>query len=157
MSIETMTPLSSRSQIMALIHSKNTKPELLVRKALHTHGFRYRTHGKDLPGSPDVVLPKYKAVIQINGCFWHGHDCHIFRMPKTRADYWQQKITRNQARDEKNRKALLESGWRLMVVWECAVQGKCRLERETLISLIENWILVGNEFVEIRGEPPKKT
>ena len=142
----------TRSQLMATIHSKNTKPELLVRKALHAQGFRYRTHGKDLPGSPDIVLPKYKAAIQVNGCFWHGHDCHIFKMPKTRTEYWQQKISRNQARDERNRKALQESGWRLMVIWECAIQGKRKLDREVLVSLVENWVLVGNEFVEIRGD-----
>ncbi|MCW7556225.1 very short patch repair endonuclease [Endozoicomonas gorgoniicola] len=149
--MDTLLP-AVRSHVMAAIHSKNTKPELIVRKALHALGFRYRIHCKNLPGSPDLVLSKYKAVIQVNGCFWHGHDCHLFKMPKTRTEYWQQKISSNQARDEKNREALLESGWRLMVVWECAIQGKQRLNREVLVSLMENWVLVGNGFVEIRGD-----
>lgn len=141
----------SRSHVMSCIHSKNTKPELIVRKALHALGFRYRIHCKELPGSPDLVLPKYKAVIQINGCFWHGHNCHLYRPPKSKVDFWNQKITKNQTRDMSNKSHLINLGWRLMVVWECAIQGKTKLDTSVLISLIENWILVGNDFVELQG------
>ena len=143
---------SMRSHIMASIPSRNTKPELYVRKALHSLGFRYRLHVKRLPGSPDIVLPRYKAVIQVNGCFWHGHDCPANRPAKSNTEYWYQKISKNQARDERNRNALLKSGWRLLVIWECAIQGKQKLDRKVLISLVENWVLVGNELAEIRGD-----
>ena len=143
----------TRSQIMASIHSKDTKPEMAIRRGLHALGFRYRTHARDLPGSPDLVLPRYKAVIQINGCFWHGHEnCRLFKMPKTRVEYWQKKIERNRARDEKNQAALFDLGWRLMVVWECAIQGSRKLEIEKLLSLVESWILVGNDYIELRGD-----
>ena len=152
--VEQFDTQEARSYIMSCIHGKDTKPELLVRKALHARGYRFSVHSKKLPGSPDLVLAKYNAVIQVQGCFWHGHqDCYRYKPPKTRVEYWQQKIARNRARDERNKQALLVQGWRLMVVWECAILGKTMLNREILIELIENWILAGNDFVELRGNP----
>ena len=145
-------PNSNRHRIMASIPSKNTRPELSIRKELHALGFRYRTHVRDLPGTPDIVFPKYRAAIQVHGCFWHGHDCSLNRPAKSNIEYWSNKIKENQKRDNRNRKALLESGWRLMEIWECAIQGKQKLDREVLVSLIENWLLAGNELVEVRGE-----
>ncbi len=105
---------------MSLIRSENTKPEIQTRKALHRLGFRFRLHEKSLPGKPDIVLPKYKAAIQVRGCFWHGHNCKVGHLPASRTEYWTPKITRNAKRDEANDSLLRKSGWRVFVVWECA-------------------------------------
>lgn len=114
---------ATRSYNMSRIKSKNTKPELLVRKYLFKHGFRYRVNVKKLPGTPDVVLPKYKTVIFIHGCFWHGHDhCKYYVLPKTRTEWWKNKIEGNKQRDTKVREELRHMGWRTMVVWECQLK-----------------------------------
>ena len=110
---------TKRSQIMGRIRGKDTKLELRVRRALHRAGFRYRLHVRKLPGSPDIVLPKHKAVIFINGCFWHGHVCRGGKLPKTRRKFWKQKIERNRERDKENDKKLKVLGWRSMTLWEC--------------------------------------
>jgi DNA mismatch endonuclease, patch repair protein len=107
---------------MRAIRSKNTRPEIFVRKALHAAGFRYRLHSKNLPGKPDIVLPKYRIVIFVQGCFWHGHDCKYFKVPKTRAEFWGNKITENKSRDKINIDKLTESGWQVLLVWECATK-----------------------------------
>ncbi|MEJ0104371.1 MAG: DNA mismatch endonuclease Vsr [Bacteroidota bacterium] len=109
-----------RSYNMSQIKAKNTKPEILVRKFLHARGFRYKLHDKKLPGKPDLVLPKHKTVIFIHGCFWHGHDnCKYFVVPKTRTEWWVNKINTNKANDEKAIKALKKDGWKIINVWEC--------------------------------------
>lgn len=103
MNMVDIVDVSTRSRMMAGIKNRNTKPEILIRKLLHKKGFRFRLHVKDLPGKPDIVLPKYKALIFVNGCFWHGHiNCHLFKLPATRTEFWQAKITRNQANDCKS-------------------------------------------------------
>ena len=108
---------------MSRIRGKNTKPEMLVRKYLFAHGFRYRLHSKKLPGKPDIVLPKYKTVIFVHGCFWHGHqDCKYFVVPKTRTDWWLNKINGNKANDAKKEQALEQAGWKVLVVWECQLK-----------------------------------
>ena len=108
---------------MSRIRGKNTKPEMLVRKYLFANGFRYRLHSKNLPGKPDIVLPKYKTVIFVHGCFWHGHkDCKYFVVPKTRTDWWLNKINGNKANDAKKEQALEQAGWKVLVVWECALK-----------------------------------
>jgi DNA mismatch endonuclease (patch repair protein) len=107
---------------MSGIKGKNTSPELFVRKAMHARGFRFRIHVKDLPGKPDLVLPKYNAVIFIHGCFWHGHNCRYFKVPKTRPEFWINKIEKNKLRDSENIRNLLLSGWRVIVIWECAIR-----------------------------------
>ena len=112
---------TKRSLMMSGIRGKNTRPELLVRKALHAAGFRYRLHGRDLPGKPDMIFPKYSAVLFVHGCFWHGHDCPMFRLPSSRIEFWQTKIAGNLARDSLVATRLSESGWRIGVVWECAL------------------------------------
>ncbi len=110
----------TRSYNMSQIKGKNTKPEMLVRKFLYAHGFRYKLHDRTLPGKPDLVLPKYRTVIFIHGCFWHGHtNCKYFVVPKTRTEWWLQKITGNIANDKKAVKALKKEGWKIITVWEC--------------------------------------
>ena len=109
---------------MSRIRKTNTKPELKVRKHLFANGFRYRLYGRKLPGNPDVVLPKYKSVVFVNGCFWHAHEgCKLNRMPKTRQEYWVPKITGNVERDKRNTKELWKLGWKVFVVWECELKG----------------------------------
>lgn len=110
-----------RSYNMSRIRSKDTKPEMLVRQWLHANGFRFRIHRKDLPGKPDVVLPKFRAIVMVHGCFWHAHEGnHCFKVPSTRTDWWVEKLNRN--RDIVNQQALKEKGWRVFVIWECELK-----------------------------------
>lgn len=110
----------TRSYNMSRIKSKNTKPELLVRRYLHAHGFRYKLHDKLLPGKPDLVFPKYKTVVFIHGCFWHGHhNCKDYIVPKTNTEWWLKKIERNKSNHEKAELKLKELGWQVLVIWEC--------------------------------------
>ena len=113
-----------RSRNMSHIRSKDTKPEVAVRKYLFSKGFRYRKNVKTLPGCPDIVLPKYKTVIFVNGCFWHKHDCSRFVWPSSNEDYWREKITRNVKRDRENYEQLKNIGWNIYVVWECQLKKK---------------------------------
>ena len=115
---------ATRSRMMSGIRGKNTQPEILIRHGLHRLGFRYRLHGSKLPGRPDIVLPKFNAVILVHGCFWHGHDCRYFKLPTTRTGFWKEKIDGNRARDSRNLDSLLTAGWRVCIVWECAVRGR---------------------------------
>jgi DNA mismatch endonuclease (patch repair protein) len=121
---------ATRSRMMKGIGPANTRPELTVRKALHKAGFRFRLHCKDLPGKPDIVLPRYRSVIFVHGCFWHMHDCRYFKLPSTRRDFWTQKLGSNKERDERKRRLLEETGWHVLVVWECEIRdGKDWLSR----------------------------
>ena len=129
-----------RSKNMAAIRSKNTKPELIIRKALFAKGFRYKLHDKNLPGKPDLVFPKYNAVVFVHGCFWHGHKCHLFKWPSTRPEFWKTKINRNIEVDQKNFKQLKKEGWRIFVVWECALKGKKKKPLEQVINKLESWL-----------------
>lgn len=140
-----------RSRMMSGIRGTNTKPELLLRKGLHALGFRFRLHDRSLPGKPDIVLPRYNAVIFAHGCFWHGHDCHLFKLPSTRPEFWQAKIVRNRAVDERTEAALTELGWRQAVVWECALKGKTRLPLEDVIQSCAEWLRSDQPRLEIRG------
>jgi DNA mismatch endonuclease, patch repair protein len=116
--VDVMTP-AQRSAAMARIRSKDTKPELVVRRLLHSLGYRYRLHRSDLPGKPDLVFPRRRSVVFVNGCFWHGHGCKLSSSPKTRSDYWADKISGNRARDRRNIRRLRNDGWHVCVVWEC--------------------------------------
>lgn len=117
-----MTP-QQRHLCMSHIRSKDTKPEQLVRQALWHKGFRYRLHVKDLPGKPDIVLPKYKTAIFVNGCFWHGHKgCKDFVIPKSNTSFWLEKIGKNKNRDEQNITALISAGWKVITIWECELK-----------------------------------
>lgn len=140
-----------RSQMMAGIKGKNTKPEIAIRKALFALGLRYRIHDKRLPGKPDLVFPGRKAVIFIEGCFWHKHDCHLFKMPSSRQDFWQAKIEGNRQRDVRVRSELQALGWRHLTVWECALKGKTRLPFPAVVDRIRAWLESTESTGEIEG------
>lgn len=120
---------SERSALMARIRSKNTRPELVVRSLLHRCGYRFRLHRKDLPGRPDIVLPKHHKIILVHGCFWHGHTCQLASKPKSNKSYWSTKIRMNRARDERNMKALVGQGWKVLEIWECDIRKADELEQ----------------------------
>ncbi|WFM70983.1 very short patch repair endonuclease [Halomonas sp. CKK8] len=141
-----------RSKIMSSVKSKNTRPEIQVRKFLHSAGFRFRLHRKDLPGKPDIVLPKYNLVIFVNGCFWHQHPrCHFAsNIPKTRRKYWESKLQGNVERDKSSHEALLNIGWRVLVIWECGI----RLSFSYLDEVVD--IIKSTEsYVEWPSSPPR--
>lgn len=122
--------VEKRSQIMSKISGKETKPEVLVRKYLFAHGFRYRKNVKDLPGKPDIVLPKYKTVVFVNGCFWHGHkNCKRSTLPTSNTQFWEEKISKNIIRDSENTQKLLDMGYKVIVVWQCELTSKTREKR----------------------------
>ncbi|HEU4805167.1 MAG TPA: very short patch repair endonuclease [Nitrobacter sp.] len=116
-----------RSRLMSRIGQKDTGPELAVRSLLHRLGYRFRLHRRDLPGTPDIVLPRRRAVVFVHGCFWHGHACKRSGMPKSRTEYWGPKIDANRRRDAKNRRVLRSLGWRVVIVWECELKRPERL------------------------------
>lgn len=143
---------------MSRIRGRDTKPELFLRRELHARGLRFRLHRRDLPGKPDLVLPRYRVCIFVHGCFWHGHDCGLFRMPATRRDFWQQKITGTRARDRRSAEALLNADWRVLVLWECAMRGPARMSREAIVADSVGFILdpgnrsgVNRSLREIKG------
>lgn len=139
---------TKRSALMSRIRGKDTAPELLVRKQLWHAGFRYSLHSARLAGKPDIVLSKWNSVVFVHGCFWHRHaECPYFRLPKTRATFWDDKLARNRARDVADIAALASSGWRVAVVWECAVRTNRRLTGEMLMS----WLKCSSRSIELRG------
>ena len=140
----------TRSRMMSGIKGKNTKPEVSIRKALHARGFRYRMHVNDLPGKPDLVLPKYKAVVFVHGCFWHGHSCRYFKIPKTRTAFWIDKIQKNRDRDELQVNALLTSGWRVLLIWECAIRSAAKGRLPILMDQIVGWLDNGEKYMQIQ-------
>jgi DNA mismatch endonuclease (patch repair protein) len=144
---------------MAAIRSKNTKPEMLIRRGLHARGFRFRLHNKKLPGTPDIVLRRFHALIDIRGCFFHGHDCNLFRPPIQRRDYWEAKIEENRQRDQNNLVAQKSAGWRVAVIWECSMRGPSRIGIDAVIDTIENWLFSSEASLELQGfeRPPKAT
>ena len=135
---DVMTP-EQRSRCMAAIKGKDTKPEMIVRKYLFSRGLRFRVQVKKLQGTPDIVLPKYKIVVFVNGCFWHGHEgCKYFRLPKSNVEFWREKIERNIERDKESMKALFDLGWKVIRVWECELRNKAN--REAILNKIYNSI-----------------
>lgn len=135
--------------MMAGIRGKDTKPEMLVRKALHAAGYRYALHSKRLPGRPDIVMTKHNTVIFVHGCFWHGHDCRYFKLPKTRTEFWQDKIDTNRQRDEKAVTSLLQAGWRVCVIWECA-QRSGEWNSDRIVNTITDWLGSSEPRLELR-------
>ncbi len=115
---------ATRSRMMSGICGKDTKPEIIIRKGLHKSGFRFRLHDKTLPGKPDLVLKKYNAVIFINGCFWHGHDCPAGKLPETNKKFWEEKIAGNVERDKRNKAELEKLGWKVITIWQCELKNK---------------------------------
>lgn len=144
-----LTP-DQRRLNMSRVRAKDTRPEMTVRQLLHRLGFRYRLHRRDLPGRPDIVLPRYRAAIFVHGCFWHGHDCSLFRMPATRTEFWAAKIAANRRRDGDAVSGLRDAGWRSLLIWECALRGRGRLPAETLTDRITAFVVSSAAFGAIR-------
>lgn len=141
----------TRSQMMAAIKGKNTSPELVVRRYLHSRGFRYRLHRKELPGKPDLVFPKYRLVVFVHGCFWHRHEhCFYATSPATRKEFWRNKLDSNVARDRRQQAELIDSGWRVLVVWECGLKHKIQD-----IEIVENKIMDCEIIDEWPEFPPR--
>lgn len=138
----------TRSRMMSGIRGKDTRPELEIRHQLHGLGFRYRLHDKHLPGKPDLVLKKYHAVIFVHGCFWHRHNCRLFKWPKTRPEFWKNKINRNHENDQKTLQKLQSTGWRVCIVWECSTGGADKNVR-TISKDIANWLKGNKTMLEI--------
>jgi DNA mismatch endonuclease (patch repair protein) len=126
-----------RSELMSRIRSKDTKPEIAVRQLLHRLGYRFRLHRKDLPGRPDIVLPRHRKIILVHGCFWHGHTCRLASRPKSNSGYWSDKIVKNKERDTRNLHALREAGWTVLELWECDIRKFEGLE-ERLAEFMQN-------------------
>ncbi|WP_417764796.1 very short patch repair endonuclease [Shewanella chilikensis] len=143
---------AARSRMMSSIKGKNTKPEMTVRRLLHAAGFRYRLHRKDLPGKPDLLLPKYNLVIFVHGCFWHQHQgCHYAYTPASNSEKWKEKLEGNRQRDLAQQQQLLEMGWRVLVIWECGLK---HLEKE--IPEIISIILGHSAISEWPKRPPRE-
>lgn len=147
--MDTVSP-KKRSQMMAGIRHADTKPELLVRKALFSAGFRFRLHCRNLPGVPDIVLHKHRVAVFVNGCYWHRHDgCKYFKLPSTRVEFWKEKLNGNKQRDRQNSLALQSAGWRVLTIWECAVRDREILNK--LPQLFADWLKGENITGEITG------
>ncbi len=151
MAADTVTP-DVRSRMMAGIRGSNTKPEMAIRSELHRLGFRFRIHRRSLPGKPDLVFPKYRAVIFVHGCFWHGHGCHLFKWPKTRSEFWRQKIHSNIERDDRHLSALTNAGWRVATIWECALKGRMRLSPGVVAERCAAWLVSRESTMELGGD-----
>ena len=141
---DVLTPEQRRLN-MSRIRGTNTKPEKLLRSALHAEGLRFRLHRKDLPGRPDIVLPKYRAVIFVHGCFWHSHGCKYSVMPKTNREFWSKKLEKNKHRDEKCYSLLQSNGWRVLVVWECTIKN-FRSNAQHFVYSIISWLNSDSKF-----------
>jgi DNA mismatch endonuclease (patch repair protein) len=140
-----------RSRMMSGIRGKHTNPEMILRKGLHAIGFRYRLHAR-LPGRPDLVFPRLNAVLFVHGCFWHGHHCHLFKWPKSRDDFWRKKITSNALRDRQCIELLKAAGWRVGIVWECALKGRTRLPPMYVVQRCTSWLRSGKRTFELAGK-----
>lgn len=126
---------------MSRIRGRDTRPEMFIRRGLHACGFRYRLQDRKLPGRPDLIFPRYRAVIFVHGCFWHGHDCPLFKLPETRRDFWDAKISSNRSRDKRAEESLLEQGWRVATVWECSLKGINKLGGDEVIQQCRLFLL----------------
>lgn len=147
MSVVDVVSKEVRSRMMAGIRGANTRPEIQVRKYLHSQGLRFRLHGSRLPARPDIVLPRWSVAVLVHGCFWHGHDsCRYFRLPTTRQEFWREKIRANIYRDRKNVDELMRLGWRVAIIWECAL----REDAQSSLAHLDKFIRSGEEFVEIQ-------
>lgn len=140
-----------RRSNMSRICGKDTKPELTIRRGLHARGLRYRLHDRKLPGTPDLVFPGRRAVIFVHGCFWHGHDCHLHKMPATNSEFWNEKIERNRARDAVSTASLVADGWRVLTIWECALRGRGKRQELELFGEVQMWLTSDAAVSEISG------
>lgn len=142
--------IETRKRMMSGIKGKHTKIEIIVRKSLFARGFRYRINDRNLPGKPDMVLPKYNAVIFIHGCFWHKHCCSLFRLPTSNQEFWRAKIDGNVARDIKSVNQLTATGWKVAIVWECSLRGKKSPGIESVSNQLETWLNGCKNYIEIK-------
>lgn len=142
--------VATRSRMMRAVRSKDTEPEIRVRQLLHKRGLRFRLHDKSLPGKPDLVFPRFRGAVFVHGCFWHGHDCSLFKMPGTRLAFWCQKFNQNQARDGRVTTQLLSAGWRVAVVWECALKGRGRMAEAEMADTLAAWLSGEDATVVLR-------
>ena len=147
---DVLTPEQRRLN-MSRIKGLNTKPEIRLRQVLHAAGFRFRLHQRTLPGKPDLVLPKHNVCIFVHGCFWHGHNCPMFKLPSTRRDFWSQKIRGNQTRDVLATASLIELGWRVLTVWECSLRGPGRLEEQAILRYSAAFIQANDQSGMLTG------
>jgi DNA mismatch endonuclease, patch repair protein len=138
-----------RSRMMAGIKGRNTKPELLVRSGLHSRGVRFRLHRRDVTGVPDLLFPRYRAALFVHGCFWHQHDCHLFKWPSSRPEFWRQKLGANKGRDLDVIRQLRTEGWRVAIVWECAVKGREKRPLGEVVDLCESWLKSNEPLLEV--------
>ncbi len=145
-----------RSRLMSRIGPVDTGPEMVIRKGLHALGFRYRLHDKRLPGTPDMVFRRYRAIVEVRGCFWHRHECHLFRWPGTRKEFWREKLTNNRQRDIVNEQRLHDYGWRVLVVWECALRGRTEAEVCNVIRKVADWLRSDRYSLEIARTDTEK-
>lgn len=143
----------TRSRIMSSVGQKNTSAETTLRSALHAAGLRYRLHDRRLPGSPDLVFPKYRAVIFVHGCYWHSHGCYRSTIPKSRRDFWEAKFLANRERDKRNIGLLREDEWRVMVVWECALVGKYAIPLVEVTEQVRDWLEDTHKCRVVSGVP----
>ena len=141
----------TRSRMMSGIRSRNTRPEMLIRRGLHALGFRFRLHDRTLPGKPDLVFRKHRAVIMVNGCFWHAHNCSLFKLPGTRRDWWKRKFARTRQRDQEVLSGLEECGFRVLRIWECSFRGPNSQTVEDVVSITAEWLESGGSSAEIRS------
>jgi DNA mismatch endonuclease (patch repair protein) len=142
----------TRGRNMAAVRSRDTKPEMMIRKALHASGLRFRLNVRDLPGKPDIVLPRHRAVVFVHGCFWHRHECDLFRWPESRPEFWRDKLNTNAARDMTSAEALGKAGWRQAVIWECALKGRKKRDFQDTMQRLIAWIRSDEQAITIRGE-----
>ena len=143
-----------RSFNMSRIRARDTKPEMLLRKGLHAAGYRFRLHDRGLPGHPDLTFPRFRAVVLVHGCFWHGHDCPMFRLPKTRPEFWAGKIAGNRARDVRTHEELMKAGWRIATVWECALRGHGKRPIDDVIGTLAGFLQGEAGQLTLEGTAP---
>ena len=146
--VDVVSP-EKRSQMMSGIRGRDTSPELVVRQSLHACGYRFRLHAKNLPGRPDIILPKYGVALFVNGCFWHRHQCDLFKWPKTREQFWRDKLNGNAERDRRNWKSLEKLGWRVFVFWECWIRKNQSGFPDALCKPFEEWLVGKGVFREL--------
>lgn len=138
----------TRSRIMSSVGQKDTGPEMLLRTVLHGAGLRYRLHDRTLPGSPDLVFPRFRAVVFVHGCYWHSHGCYRSTVPKSRRTFWEGKFSANRQRDRRDLDALNTRNWRAMIVWECALKGKTACPPAAITEVVKAWLRSSESFAE---------
>lgn len=149
---DVLTP-KQRQLNMSRIRGRDTKPEMLIRRGLHARGLRYRVQDRSLPGRPDLIFPKYHAVILVHGCFWHGHNCPLFQLPATRTEFWNTKISINRARDARACEALRAQGWRVLIIWECCLKGSARWQMDAMLDACVAFLNSDTQQQQIAGLP----